>query len=65
MLILLHNTLHHHRLRVVILQELLHLGRELFGAVTPDRMDAHSLCEQHKVGIGHLSVRVSLLVEQI
>ena len=57
------NALHDDRLVVIVLEELLHLRRQILCTGAPDGVDAHSLGEQHKVGVGHLCVRVPLLVE--
>ena len=50
---------------VVVLHELLHLGRELVDAVAADGVDAHGLGERDKVRVGHGRVRVALLVEEV
>lgn len=53
------------RLAVVVLHELLHLGREVGERVATDGVDAHRLGEGDEVGVRHLGVRVALLVEEI
>ena len=65
MLFRLNQTLHEHRFITPILQELLHLLRELLERLTSDRMHAHSLSEENEIRIRHLGVRVSSVVEEI
>ena len=59
------DTLHQHRLRAIILEELLHLGWEVLRTVTADCVDAHRLRQRDEVGIMHPRVRVPSVVEQI
>ena len=65
MLVLLDLTLEQNRFRVVVLEELLHLGREVLRTVTADRVDAHRLRQRDEVGVMHPRVRVPRVVEQI
>ncbi len=65
MLVLLHQTLHQHGPRPIVLEELLHLCGQLLCRVTPDRMHTHRLCKEDEVGVLHLRVRVALVVEEI
>ena len=50
---------------VVVLEELLHRCGEFLLRRTPDGVYAHRFCEEDEVGVGHLGVCVSLLVEEV
>ena len=65
MLRLIDQTFHQNRFRVIILEELLHLGWEVLRTVTADCVDAHRLRQRDEVGVMHPRVRVPRVVEQI
>jgi hypothetical protein len=65
MLVLLHQALHQHRARAVVLEELLHLGGQLFRGMAPDPVHAHGLREEDEIGVHHLRVRIALVIEEI
>jgi len=65
MLVLLHQTLHQHRPRTVVLEELLHLRWQLFCCMAPDGVHTHRASQKDKVRVNHLRVRVPLVVEKI
>lgn len=59
------NALEQHGLVVGVLEELLHLGREVLCFLTSDSVYAHGLSELDEVRVHHASVGVSLIVEEI
>lgn len=65
MLVLGDLTLHNDRLGSVVLEELLHHPREILSGLASKSLASHGLGELHEVGVGHSSVRVSVLVEEI
>jgi hypothetical protein len=65
MLVLLHQTLHQHRPRTVVLEELLHLRWQLFCCMAPDGVNTHRASQEDKVRVDHPRVRVPLVVEKI
>lgn len=58
-------SIHDNRLVVVILHKLLHLGWQIGETVASDSMAVHGFGEGDEVWIDHLSMRVSLFVEQV
>lgn len=65
MLILDATSIEQHRAVVVVLHELLHLCWQVANVVAANGVHAHRLGEGDKVGVGHLGVRVALLVEEV
>ena len=61
----LDQTLHEHRLGIIVLKELLHLRGQILSAFTPNGVDAHCLGQLDEVGIHHARVSVTSIVEQI
>ena len=61
----LDHALEQHGPAIVVLEELLHLLRQLRRALHPDRVHAHRACERDEVGVRHARVRVPRVVEQI
>ena len=59
------DTLHQHRLRAIILEELLHLRRQLGVIRAADRVNTHRLREQAEVRVRHAGMRVTVLVEEV
>ena len=58
-------ALHQDRPRVVVLEELLHLRRQLLQRFTADSVHAHGFGQGDKVWIPHRGVRVPVVVEKI
>jgi hypothetical protein len=58
-------SLEQDRLAPVILQKLLHLGRQVFERFGTETLDVHRFGELDKVWVGHSGVRVSLVVEEV
>ena len=59
------DTLHQHRLRTIILKELLHLRRQVLNAVTSNGVDVHRLRQRNEVRVVHTRVRVALIIEEV
>lgn len=54
-----------HGLVVVVLHKLLHLCWQVGNVVAADGVHAHRLGQSDEIRVGHLSVRVALLVEEV
>ena len=65
MLVGLNQALHEDRLRVIVLEELLHLRRQIFGALTANSVDTHGSRQRDEVGVRHTRVRVPRVIEQV
>lgn len=61
----LHEAFKEHRSRVVVLDELLHLRRELFQRLRSYSVDAHRFREENEVRVLHGRVRVTVVVEHV
>ena len=59
------DTLHQHRLRAIILEELLHLRRKLLGRVTTNSVYVHRTGKIDEVRVDHTRVGVPTVVEQV
>ena len=62
---LVNNDIQKHRSRAIILQELLHLRREVLRTVTADSMDTHRLREGNEIRVNHPRVGIPCIVEEI
>ena len=59
------DTLHQHRLRTIVLEELLHLRRQILGMLTANCVDTHGSRQRDEVGVRHTRVRVPRVIEQV
>lgn len=64
MLIVIHDTLHEYGSRVIVFQEFLHLLGKFLSGFTSDSVDTHSAGQFHEIGIGHLCMRETRIVEE-
>ena len=65
MLVSLNQALHEDRLRVIVLEEFLHLRRQIFGTLTANGVDTHGSRQRDEVGVRHTRVRVPRVVEEV
>ena len=65
MLVSLNQALHEDGLRVVVFEELLHLRRQILGALTANGVDTHGSRQGDEVGVRHARVRVPRVVEEV